>query len=101
MLKSLIKVQSKVFSSVMKAELFNQNTLDLLTKAIGGLETLKDKKVITTTIVASLSEEHLDDLRVINKVPGCPNPPEDWFVFMFLRAHCRSLINTVMRKFAL
>jgi len=74
---------------------FTAETLEMVKKIMGGVDLFKGKKVLTTSIVLALNENNLDDLRIIKKVPGCPNPSEDYFLFMFLRAYAGSLLNTV------
>lgn len=74
--------------------LFTPKTLSFLQEAIGGLETLKNKKVLTSSFVLSLSED-LEDLRIASREEDCLNPPEDNFLFMFLRAYFASLLATV------
>lgn len=76
-------------------DLFTPKTFSFLKEAIGGVEILSNKKVITCSIVLSVSEDHLDDLRIANREEDCINPPEDAFLYMFLRAYCASLLGTV------
>lgn len=78
--------------------LFTPKTLSFLKEAIGGLETLSNKRVITSSIVLSLSEDNFDDLRIASRLEDCLNPIEDGMLFMFLRAYCASLLATVSLK---
>jgi len=84
-------------AAMQKNSPFTPETIDMVNKTMGGLELIKGKKIITTSIVLTPSENNLDDLRIIKKVPGCPNPSEDYFLFMFLRAYSKSLLNTVQK----
>ena len=91
-----LKIFSKhCFSTIKTTSPFTKETLALVDKTMGGLEKFKTARVMTTSIVLTMNPDNLDDLRIIKKVPGCPNPIEDYFLFMFLRSYCRSILNTV------
>lgn len=97
-----LKIFSKYcYSTMQTTSPFTPETLALVNKTMGNLEKFKTAKVITTSIVLTTNPNNLDDLRIIKKVPGCPNPSEDYFLFTFLRAYCKSLLNTVRDSFVI
>lgn len=75
--------------------LFAPKTLSFLKEAIGGIEIMENKRVITSAIVLSVSEDNLDDLRIAARLDDFLAPPEDGFIFTFLRAYCSSILHTV------
>ena len=82
----------------MFGKFFHSDSIQALEKIVGVHTFLGKRKVIGTALVASLSKNHLNNLREINFDKDSTRIYYDHFLQTFLRSYAASIIHIVINK---
>ena len=70
-------------------------TIEKLTTLFGDLAYFENKKIFHTALVTTNGAKNLDKLYIMNKTDKTPSFPDDWFMFLFMRAFCDASLTSV------